>query len=79
MPEARGTVEADPVLVALGARIVRLRKAAGLTQEAAAHEGGVALRTLQNLEAGRLNPGYLTLRAVAGGLGVTPAKLLTGL
>ncbi len=79
MPEARGKVEADPALVALGARIVRLRRAADLTQEACAHESGVALRTLQNLEAGRLNPGYLTLRAVAGGLGITPAKLLAGL
>lgn len=39
-----------------------------MTQEAAAHDGGVALRTYQDLEAGRLNPGYLTLLAISKAL-----------
>ncbi len=55
--------------------IVKRRQAKGLSQEETAHRAGVALRTLQNLESGRLNPSYLTLRAVARGLEV-PLRLL---
>jgi transcriptional regulator with XRE-family HTH domain len=58
------------------ARAVRnSRREAGLTQEAAAFEAGISVRHFQELESGRLNPSYLTLRSVAIALGTT----LTGM
>lgn len=65
----------DPALAVLAEHVVKRRRAKGISQEEAAHRAGVALRTLQNLESGRLNPSYLTLRAVAQGLEV-PLRLL---
>jgi transcriptional regulator with XRE-family HTH domain len=63
-------------LKALAAATIRARKRRKWTQEDAASECGVALRTLQNLEAQRLNPGFLTLKAVADGFGLSLAELL---
>ncbi len=66
----------EPELHALAAAIRKRREAKGLTQEEAAYEAGVALRTLQNLESGRLNPSYLTLRSVAEALSASLGKLI---
>jgi transcriptional regulator with XRE-family HTH domain len=67
---------AEDALTRLATAVVERRSALGLTQEAAAHEAGIALRTYQNLEAGVLNPGYLTLGAVARGLEVRLSVLI---
>jgi DNA-binding XRE family transcriptional regulator len=58
------------------ARAVRdSRKEAGLTQEGVAFEAGISVRHFQELESGRLNPSYLTLRSVAIALGTTLARM----
>ena len=46
------------------------RRRQGLTQSGLARRAGVSLPTVQNLEAGRTNPTYSTLRAVLGVLGL---------
>jgi XRE family aerobic/anaerobic benzoate catabolism transcriptional regulator len=69
----------DPALAALGSRIATRRKTKGFTQEDLAHEAGIALRSLQTAESGRLNPSYLTLRKIAAGLETSVARLLTDL
>lgn len=51
------------------------RAAAGVTQEDAAHEAGLSVRHYQELESGRLNASYLTLRSVAAALGTTVADI----
>ena len=67
---------ARDALPRLGKTVKRHRTQAVLTQEDVAYEAGVALRTYQNLETGRLNPGYLTLLAVARALSVRLGDLL---
>jgi transcriptional regulator with XRE-family HTH domain len=64
--------EADPsdLLRRLARAVARRRGLESLTQEDVAYEAGIALRTYQNLESGRLNPRYLTLVAVARALHV---------
>lgn len=43
-----------------------------------AYEAGLALRTFQGVETGRVNPGYLTLVAIATALDVRIGELLDG-
>lgn len=54
----------------LGQRIRRLRKSAGLSQDALAREAGIGRVTLARLEKGGQTPRYKTLVGVAKGLGV---------
>ena len=61
---------------ALGQRIRRLRKAAGLSQDALAREAGIGRVTLVRLEKGEQTPRYKTLGAIAKALGVEGAELL---
>ncbi|MGE4133905.1 MAG: helix-turn-helix transcriptional regulator [Bdellovibrionales bacterium] len=49
------------------------RIALGLTQSELAQRAGVSLATVQNIEAGRANPEYSTLAALAESLGKTIA------
>lgn len=74
--KATRKARADAGLDCLAVRVVSLRRNAGLTQEESAHRAGVSLRTYQNLEKGRLNPSYLTLRKISKGLGATLAELV---
>jgi transcriptional regulator with XRE-family HTH domain len=53
----------------LAARVVAAREAAGLTQLALAEAAGVAPRYVQQIEAGRGNPSYLKVLAIARALG----------
>lgn len=48
----------------------------GLTQEQLARKAGVALNTVQRLEAGKHNPSMKTLRGLSRALGVRPGRLL---
>jgi len=54
----------------LGRAIRQIRKAKGLTQEEVAGAGELHPTEISHLEAGRRNPKFNTLKAVAKGLGV---------
>lgn len=54
----------------LGRAIREIREEAGLTQEQVAATGGLHFTEISHLEAGRRNPKFDTLKAVARGLGV---------
>ena len=60
----------------LAEAVRRARRAAGLTQEAVAFEASISVRHYQELESGRLNPSYTTLRAVAAAMGTTLARVI---
>ena len=59
----------------VGANIRRLRKAKGLSQEALAHEAGMAMRYLAGIERGEENPSLAFLVRLAEALEVGPADL----
>jgi len=61
----------------LAKRLQRLKRDAGLTQEALAAKSGVSRVTFARLEAGEQDPRYETLPALARGLGVSLETLLT--
>src|SRR5438270_318008 len=60
----------------LGARIRRLRAAAGLTQEEVARRARTPVATLRNWESDRRQPLADAIVALAGALGVTTDELL---
>ncbi len=59
----------------LGRAIRRLRQAQRLSIEALAFKAGVTSAHLSRMERGHGNPTWVTLRGVAGALGVTVAQL----
>jgi transcriptional regulator with XRE-family HTH domain len=71
-------VEADQerTLERLAQAVRRARRTAAMTQEAVAFGAGVSVRHFQELESGRLNPSYVTLRAVAAAMGTTLVRML---
>jgi transcriptional regulator with XRE-family HTH domain len=77
--EQRTPEEDAKSLAELAAAISKARAAKKMTQEELAYQAGVALRTLQNLEAGTLNARYTTLKSVAKGLSVSVSSLTRGL
>ena len=60
----------------LGQRIRRLRKSAGLSQDALARAAGIGRVTLVRLEQGEQTPRFKTLGAIAKALGVSVSELL---
>ena len=60
----------------LGQRIRRLRKSAGLSQDALARSAGIGRVTLVRLEKGEQTPRYKTLGAIAKALRVDVSELL---
>lgn len=73
-PEAPG--ERDPLLLALGNRVRRLRARRGVTRKVLAQVADVSERHLANLEAGDGNPSILILRQIAQALDCPLAELL---
>ncbi|WP_240484666.1 helix-turn-helix domain-containing protein [Brevundimonas nasdae] len=59
----------------VGTNVRRLRKAKGLSQEALAHEAGMAMRYLAGIERGEENPSLAILVKLSGALGISPADL----
>lgn len=59
----------------VGGNIRRLRKSKGLSQEALAHEAGMAMRYLAGIERGEENPSLAFLVRVAQALGAHPRDL----
>jgi len=66
-----------PLAAKIGARIQALRKAAQLTQEKLAYEGGLSKGHLSGIEKGLVVPTLPTLELVAARLGVELLDLLT--
>ena len=60
----------------LGQRIRRLRKSAGLSQDALARAAAIGRVTLVRLEKGEQTPRYKTLGAIARALGVDVSEIL---
>lgn len=68
--------EMERTLVQLGARLMRLRRARGLSVEELAARAGVAKGNLSEIERGLRDPRYTTLVALAGALGVPLVQML---
>jgi len=66
----------DPWLRALGQNVRQQRKAANLTQEKLAELADLSPRTVQKIEAGRLNILVTTLRRIKSGIGCGYQDLL---
>ncbi len=64
------------VPVEFGARVKRLRDAAGLSQEQLGELCGMHLSAVSRLERGLRDPRLTTIARVAGALEVTPAELI---
>ncbi|RMG96334.1 MAG: XRE family transcriptional regulator [Deltaproteobacteria bacterium] len=60
----------------LGDELRRLRRRAGLSQEALAERAGVHAKHVQRIERGRCNPNLSTLVALAAALEVSVGRLL---
>lgn len=67
----------DPFLLALGARVRRLRHRQKLSRRELAEGSGVSQRYLARLEAGDGNVSIILLRKIAAALGVTSAFLVS--
>jgi transcriptional regulator with XRE-family HTH domain len=64
------------LLMPIGDRLKRLRKAAGMTQQALATAAGLSMSAIIHIEAGRIpDPRLSTLKALARALGVTLDEL----
>ena len=66
-------------LLLLGNRLSKLRKAKGLSMEKFAYEASVSKGNVCDIEGGRRNPRYCTLRSLASALDISVAQLLNGL
>ena len=66
-------------LLSLGDRIKNLREKKGLTQEALALACDKDKQSIQRLEAGKVNPGYLYLHQICEGLQIEISELLKSL
>jgi transcriptional regulator with XRE-family HTH domain len=66
----------EELLKDLGERIRTIRKEKGITQQQLAHTIGKDQQSIQRLEAGNINPSYIYLQEIAGGLSITLLELL---
>ncbi len=71
--------ELDQPLKNLGHRIAVERKKRGITLERLAYEMGISKGNLSDVENGKKNPRYTTLKAIAEGLEIPLSRLLRGL
>ena len=63
--------------LALGLAVKARRQELGLTQEALSLRSELHQRWIYNVETGKRNPSYGSLRRLAGGLDLTASDLLT--
>lgn len=66
----------EPTPNTIGANVLRIRKAAGLSQRALAVAAGIRRETLSDIETGKRGGKLETLRAIAESLGYRLADLL---
>lgn len=69
-------VKQESLQVALGARIVRLRKARGTTQERLAESADMSRNALSDIELGKADIRLSTVRRIAEALNCTLAELM---
>ncbi|MGA2471853.1 MAG: helix-turn-helix transcriptional regulator [Solirubrobacteraceae bacterium] len=62
---------------ALGEAVRQRRQELGLTQEALSLRSGLHQRWISNVETGKRNPSYGSLRRLATGLGLPASELLS--
>lgn len=62
---------------AFGTRVKELRAKQGLTQEELSQRSGLAIRFLQDVEAGNKQASIKTVFKLADGLGIAPDQLLS--
>jgi DNA-binding XRE family transcriptional regulator len=80
--EPSGTWKAAPVpaaptfQAALGQAVRARRQELGLTQEQLANDSGLHQRWISNIENGKRNPSYASLRRLAAGLGLSASELV---
>lgn len=60
----------------LGEHIKRVRKSKGYSQDRLYLEAGFSRATMSRIEAGKVNPTYLTLKTISDVLGVPLHKLV---
>ncbi|MEK6272753.1 MAG: helix-turn-helix transcriptional regulator [Actinomycetota bacterium] len=70
-PEERRDLEVARARFKIGARVLKQRLAAGLTQEQLASASGIAQADISRIERGQSNPTTETLGALGGPLGIT--------
>ncbi|MBU6441035.1 MAG: helix-turn-helix domain-containing protein [Betaproteobacteria bacterium] len=68
----------DPRLL-FGRQVADMRRAAGLSQEALAHDSGLARSYLGGVERGQRNISLVNICKLARALGIRPAELLSTL
>ncbi|MGH3439573.1 MAG: helix-turn-helix domain-containing protein [Sciscionella sp.] len=61
---------------ALGLAVAARRKQLGLTQEQLAIDSGIHQRYISNVETGKRNPSYASLRRLATSLGLDTSQLI---
>ena len=74
--DSLGVVDPRP---AFGLRLAEVRRAAGLSQEALAHDSGLARSYLGGVERGQRNISLVNICRLAAALGLRPADLLSSL
>jgi transcriptional regulator with XRE-family HTH domain len=67
---------AEDARILFGSRLRELRKQAGLSQEALAHESGLDRSYVGGVERGEYNISLLNICLLADALGLTPDELL---
>lgn len=67
------------ILRQLGARLAKERRKRGITLEKLAYEMGMSKGNLSNIENGKRDPRFITLKAIATGMGVNLSYLLKDL
>jgi transcriptional regulator with XRE-family HTH domain len=62
--------------LALGLALKQRREQLGITQETLANDTGLHQRWISNVETGKRNPSYASLRRLAAGIGLSTSELL---
>lgn len=75
---AKGTADIPPEQRAFAGNLVRLRMAAGMTQDELAAQSGLSQSNISTLEKGTWEPRLSTIFALARALRVAPAELVHG-
>ena len=70
--------EEERLLREFGARVRRLREAAGFSQEDLAERAGIHMTYLSGIERGKRNLALINIHRLAHGLGVPVAHLFAG-
>jgi DNA-binding XRE family transcriptional regulator len=69
----------EPIYVAIGAKMMMLRNALGLTQDEVAKRIGLTRTSIVNIEAARQRILLHDIERIASALGTTPKHLLRGI